>query len=59
MRSMQNATPLPQPEPCAICEQEPGTVDARWDHELARVCADCFRYETGEDPEAADDEEAR
>jgi hypothetical protein len=41
-----------EPARCAICEREPGTVDALWDHRSVRVCAPCFRYETGEEPAA-------
>jgi hypothetical protein len=50
-----NAISPAEPKPCAICEREPGTVDALWDDKPVRVCARCFAYETGED---ADDDEA-
>jgi hypothetical protein len=33
---------------CAICEQEPATVDAILDDKPVSVCAACFAYETGE-----------
>lgn len=33
---------------CAICESEPGTVDAEWDGRYVKVCASCYEYETGE-----------
>jgi hypothetical protein len=38
-------------EPCALCEREPGTVDALWDERSVRVCRDCFALETGGDPD--------
>jgi hypothetical protein len=44
-----------EPALCAICARAPGTVDALWDHEPVRVCRDCFRHETGEEPDAIED----
>lgn len=34
---------------CAICEEAEGTVTAQWDDREVKVCAECFKFETGED----------
>lgn len=39
-------------DPCAICEDALGRIDAEWDGEAVKVCRDCYKYETGEEPEA-------
>jgi hypothetical protein len=39
------------PEPCALCEKAPGTIDAIDCDEPVRVCRDCFDYYADGDAE--------
>lgn len=34
-------------ETCCLCETRAATVDAEWDDEPVRVCAECYEIETG------------